>query len=264
MVSHAKGVLAMINTKRQPPVSPATLPVLMDAIADRRSTGATVAAVVSHDPGLAARVLALANSSPFGLSRRVTELSQAITIVGTGVVQTLAIANAVVLVDTSGIVTDAYDHGVRVAIAARLLAPAAGVQPADAFAAGLLHDIGELLLLQDRPTEYAGLHATFETHAHQLRSEKQAFGTDHALVGAEHLLDWRVPDVIADAVADHHDPYYTSSPTTIVVAAADELISAEAGRHHALDLLELDVAAADGLRQRVALEAADLAGLFGG
>lgn len=253
----------MINTKRQPPVSPGTLPVLMEAIADRRSTAATVASVVSHDPGLAARVLALANSSQFGLSRRVTELSQAITIVGTGVVQTLAIANAVVLVDTTGIVTAAHDHGVRVAIAARLLAPAAGVQPADAFAAGLLHDVGELLLLQDRPSEYARLHATFATHDEQLRAEKQAYGTDHALVGAEHLLDWRVPDVIADAVADHHDPFPTSSPTTIVVAAADELISAEPGRHHALDLLELDVAAADGLRQRVALEAADLTGLFG-
>lgn len=253
----------MINTKRQPPVSPATLPVLMDAIAERRSTAATVASVVSHDAGLAARTLALANSSQFGLSRRVTELSQAITIVGTGVVQTLAIANAVVLADVGGIVTHAHDHAVRVAIAARLLAPAAGVQPADAFAAGLLHDIGELLLLQDRPTEYADLHATFETHAGQLRAEKQAFGTDHALVGAEHLLDWRVPDVIADAVADHHDPFHTSTPTTIVVAAADELISAEPGRHHALDLLELDVDAADGLRQRVVLEAVDLTGLVG-
>src|SRR3546814_19847861 len=94
----------MSNTKRQPPVSTATLPVLMDAIADGRSTPATVAGVVSHDPGLAARVLALANSSQFGLTRRVTELSQAITIVGTGVVQTLAIASAAALVDTDGII----------------------------------------------------------------------------------------------------------------------------------------------------------------
>lgn len=253
----------MINTKRQPPVSTATLPVLMDAIADHRSTSATVASVVSHDPGLAARVLALANSSQFGLARRVTELSQAITIVGTGVVQTLAIANAAAVVDTDGIVTDAHGHGVRVAIAARLLAPAAGVAPDDAFAAGLLHDVGELLLLQDRPTEYAQLKATFRTHAGQLQAEKVAFGTDHALIGAEHLLDWRVPDVIADAVADHHDPYRGSAATTIVVAAADELISAEPGRCHALDLLELDVAAADGLRRRVDVEAGDLSGIVG-
>ena len=115
----------------------------MDAIVDRRSTAATVASVVGQDPGLAARVLALANSSQFGLTRRVPELSQAITLVGTGVVQTLAIANAAALVDTSGIIADAHDHAVRVAIAARLLAPAAGVEPDDAFAAGLLHDVGD-------------------------------------------------------------------------------------------------------------------------
>lgn len=253
----------MINTKRQPPVSTATLPVLMDAIADRRSTATTVATVVSHDPGLAARVLALANSSQFGLARRVTELSQAITLVGTGVVQTLAIANAAASVDTSGIIADAHEHAVRVAIAARLLAPAAGVQPDDAFAAGLLHDVGELLLLQDRPTEYSTLQATFGGHGGQLRAEKLAFGTDHALVGAEHLLDWRVPDVIADAVADHHDPFRESAPTTVVVAAADELMSAELGRHHALELLEVDVAGADGLRQRVETEARALSGLVG-
>jgi putative nucleotidyltransferase with HDIG domain len=253
----------MINTKRQPPVSTTTLPVLMDAIADRDATVASVAAVVGHDPGLAARVLALANSSQFGLCRRVTDLAQAVTIVGTGVVQTLAIANTAALVDTSGIIADAHDHAIRVAIAARLLAPAAGVDPDDAFAAGLLHDIGELLLLQDSPSEYATLRTTFSTHADQLRAEKRAFGTDHALAGAEHLLDWRVPDVIADAVADHHDPFASSDPTTIVVAAADELISAEAGRHHALDLLELDVAAADGLRSRVATEAGTLIGLVG-
>src|SRR3546814_7495718 len=88
----------------------------MDAIADGRSTPATVAGVVSHDPGLAARVLALANSSQFGLTRRVTELSQAITIVGTGVVQTLAIASAAALVDTDGIIEGAHEPDARVAI----------------------------------------------------------------------------------------------------------------------------------------------------
>lgn len=253
----------MINTKRQPPVSTATLPVLMEAIADPASTAASVASVVSHDHGLAARVLALANSSQFGLSRRVTELPQAITLVGNAMVQTLAIASAAAVLDRAGVVSDAQVHAVRVATAARILAPAVGVRSSDAFAAGLLHDVGELLLLQERPTEYAAMYGGFTTHADQLRAEKEAFGTDHALVGAEHLLDWRVPDVIADAVADHHDPFRTSALTTIVVAAADELISEEPGRHHALDLLELDPAGADGLRRRVDAEADDLVGLLG-
>ncbi len=253
----------MINTKRQPPVSTATLPVLMEAIADPASTSTSVASVVSHDHGLAARILALANSAQFGLSRRVTELPQAISLVGNAMVQTLAIASAAAVLDRAGVIAHAQDHAVRVATAARILAPAVGVRSSDAFAAGLLHDVGELLLLQERPTEYAALYGGFTSHAGQLVAEKEAFGTDHALVGAEHLLDWRVPDVIADAVADHHDPFRASALTTIVVAAADELISDEPGRNHALDLLELDPDAADGLRRRVEAEADDLSGLLG-
>lgn len=252
----------MINTKRQPPVSTATLPLVVEAIADPAGSAASVAAAVSHDHGLAARILAVANTAPFGVCRRVVDVEEAVALVGTRMVQTLAIAGSAAVLDHDGMLSDRQEHAVLVATAARLLAPTVGVRPSDAFAAGLLHDVGELVLLQAGPTEYAAMYRTFHTHAGQLRVEKSAFGTDHALVGAEHLLDWRVPDVIADAVADHHDPFPTSAATTIVVAAADELISAEVGRSHALDLLEMDVAAADGLRRRVEDEAVELHGLL--
>ena len=252
----------MINTRRQAPVDTSTLPLLMDAIADPRSSAATVADVVSRDHGLAARVLGLANSAQFGLSRSVTRVDMAIGLVGTTMVQTLAIANAAALIDRTGTMRQSRRHSIEVAAAARLLAPMADVRPSDAFAAGLLHDIGELLLLQAKPSEYGAMHPTFDGHLAQLRAEKEAFGTDHALLGAEHLLEWRVPDLIADAVADHHDPFHTSDPTTIVVAAADELTDPDPERHHALDLLEVDADAADGLRARIAEESGELAALL--
>lgn len=174
----------------------------------------------------------------------------------------LAIVEQAGAFDRQGTLGDHRGHAVRVATAARLLAPVVGVRPSDAFAAGLLHDVGELLLFRLAPTDYAELHRRADTHLDQLRAEKELFGTDHALAGAEHLLDRRVPDVIADAVADHHEPFHTSAGTTIVAAAADELVHAEAGRTHALDLLEVDVAAAEGLLVRVDAEAGELAGLL--
>lgn len=248
----------MINTRRQPPVSPATLPLVVRTLAEPDVDDAALVAVVAHDQGLAARVLAAASSARPGPAGPVADLAEAVAIVGPAGVHTLAIGAAL---DPDGVLPGCPGHAVLVATAARLLAPVAGVQPSDAFAAGLLHDLGELLLLQARPAEYASMHGTFQTHHGQLRAEKEAFGTDHALVAAEHLLDWRVPDVIADAVADHHDPFPTSAATTIVVAAADELISAEVGRTRALDLLEVDVAAADGLRHQVEREASAAPGL---
>lgn len=252
----------MINTKRPAPVSTATLPVLMEAIGDPLADATSVADVVSRDHGLAARVLGLANSAQYGMSRAVTEMPMAVGLVGNAMVQTLAIASAAALLDGNGTMGHSQVHAVQTAAAARLIAPMADVRPSDAFAAGLLHDVGELLLLQARPTEYAELYPTFTSHLHQLRTEKQAFGTDHALLGAEHLLEWRVPDVIADAVADHHDPFHLSDPTTIVVAAADELLDDDVDRHHALDLLEIDSDAAEGMRQVVEREAGELFGLL--
>jgi len=174
------------------------------------------------------------------------------------VIAALAILDEATAIDPRGTIGDHRTHAVRVATAARILAPVVGVRPSDAFAAGLLHDVGELLLHRQAPEEYEQLRRATDGHLAQLRAEKALFGTDHALAGAEHLLDRRVPDVIADAVADHHDPFPTSAATTIVVAAADELVSAEVGRTHALDLLEVDVAAAQGLRDRVEAEAAEL------
>ena len=142
------------------------------------------------------------------------------------------------------LVTSLWTHASEVARLARDIAPAADVDPHHAGAAGLLHDIGELLLLARHGGDYAALVSAGIHHAAQLEAEKLAFGIDHALLAAEHLLDHRIAHVVADAVADHHDPFRESDQTTIVVAAADEIVSAETGRHHAMDLLGISADAA--------------------
>lgn len=135
------------------------------------------------------------------------------------------------------LLTEIWAHAVLVARLARDIAPIADVDPVDAAAAGLLHDVGELLLLTRHPGNYRPLMREAGSHREQLSAEKSAFRTDHALLGAEHLLDHRMPDVIADAVADHHDPFRDSPATTVVVAAADEIAGDDLTRRHALDLL---------------------------
>ena len=137
-------------------------------------------------------------------------------------------------------------HAVEVACLARELAPLVDADAGHAFAAGLLHDLGQMLLMRRDPTTYLELLAAGPSHGELLRREKEAFGTDHPLVAAEYLLELRMPDPVADAVADHHDPFVSSSPTTIVVAAADELLGSDEGRRHAVDLLDLPERLHDG------------------
>lgn len=151
-----------------------------------------------------------------------------------------AVVNATAAGAPEQLLTDIWAHASEVARLARDLAPMAGVDPGAAADAGLLHDVGELLLLARQPDEYAAMLAGHLDHARQLAAEKEAFGADHALVAAEHLLELRVAHVIADAVADHHDPFRDSDPTTIVVAAADEISSGDPRRRHALDLLDIE------------------------
>lgn len=148
-----------------------------------------------------------------------------------------AIESAAVAGCQDDLLTEIWAHAVLVARLARDIAPIADVDPMDAAAAGLLHDVGELLLLTRHPDDYRPLMCAAGSHQEQLSTEKSAFRTDHALLGAEHLLDHRMPDVIADAVADHHDPFRDSPATTVVVAAADEIAGNDLTRRHALDLL---------------------------
>ena len=165
------------------------------------------------------------------------------------VVLTSAIQSATIAGGDDELITDLWAHASMVARIARALAPAADVDPSEAAAAGLLHDIGELLLLARRPVGYPLVVSRESSHAEQLAAEKEAFGIDHALLGAEHLLDLRLPDVVADAVADHHDPFRNSALTTLVVAAADEIAEADPDRRHALDLLGVAPDAAAAVRR---------------
>lgn len=249
-----------VNTKRPAPVSTTTLPALLHAIGDARTDAQAITSVVTADAGLASRVLAMANSAQFGLSRTVRDVHQAVVLVGGAMIQTLAIASASSLLDGEGRMAETRSHALDVACLARRLAPLAGARPSDAFAAGLLHDLGELLLLQMQPTAYGELLDRGLGHADQLRAEKAAFGTDHALLAAEHLLDWRVPDVIADAVADHHDPVAWSDAVTLVVASADEIVHGDVRRDHATGLIGLDIPSA--ILDGAADDRAELESLF--
>ncbi len=142
-------------------------------------------------------------------------------------------------------ITARWDHAKLVSRLAGELSLLAGVDPTDAASAALVHDVGELLLLARHPEEYGAIGVSSRAHHRQLDVERARFGVDHAMLGADHLLEHRIPHVMADAVADHHNPFADAEPTTIVVAAADEIADEDPDRRHALDLLGVSAEAAE-------------------
>lgn len=153
---------------------------------------------MASDSGLAAGVFATANSAAFGRVRRVAELEAAVTLIGVDVVQAFALARSSRLLDAvpAGCPTAGRHHAIETACAARLLAGRVGFPESGAFAAGLLHDVGERLLWQHdaRPTPDLLLGPRrLGRHRRPAAQQRGLFGADHATDAREQLTAWGLP-----------------------------------------------------------------------
>lgn len=191
---------------------------------------------IALDQTLTARTLQLANSSFYGMARQVTTIREAIALLGLRTVRNLA--NTIALIGTfSGSAHQAIDvrpfwrHAIAVAICARELAKRLYVNPDQAYTAGLVHDIGRLVLATQFSQPYE---ATMVYRAQQecslSEAEEAVLGLDHAAVGHALTQHWKFPAALQQAVALHHAPVMQDGHALpLVVRAADAIA-------HALDL----------------------------
>jgi len=194
-----------------------------------------LASLITRDPSLAARLLRLANSAFFAVRTRVTSIPQAITLLGFPRVRDLALGLSVwgaLGGKTAGARRHRrilWVHSVTVATAASLLAERTGGDGATAFAAGLLHDVGKLVLgLRLGESYWALLDEAAEDGRAAAAVEGESFGCHHGTVGGWLLQLWQLPAALADPVARHHEALARESgfDVTAVVAVANRLVDA--------------------------------------
>lgn len=191
------------------------LPRLGDESVDANALGQ----MVGRDPILAARVLRLANSPFYGLSRQVSSLREAVLVLGFSNLRGVVLSAGVI-----GSFSDnlAISRSLATAAAARSLAGALKMDQGMAFTAGLLHNLGALLLGHFDPDHWQAL-AWQASGAvdERLQKERQTFGFDHCELGAEIAGDWRFPETIRDAIRRHPQPPETPvEPLTDLVHVA--------------------------------------------
>lgn len=221
---------------RQLPSLPAVVVELLESVDKEDVNADELAGKIALDQGLAAKALRVANSPFYGMPSKVTTIQDATVILGLRNVRSLVTAAAVTgaFPNTTSAWFDPrlfWQHCVGVALCARVLAAECGLSEDSAFTAGLLHDIGRLVLITGFPKEYQQVSVYQHKHDCFLTTaERDLLGLDHAAVGQALAERWRFAPAIQEAVAFHHAPDETVVKSLAgVVHVADVLA-------HALDL----------------------------
>jgi putative nucleotidyltransferase with HDIG domain len=197
------------------PSLPSIYRELVQELESERTSMERVGDMIGGDIAMTAKVLQLVNSSFFGLAQHVTCPKHAVSLLGLNIIRPLVlIANAFSEYtdeEVSGFsLEQSIHHSLAVATAARKIAIAeveCGHIVDDAYIAGMLHDIGKLILSANLPTDFkAALEVSHSEHCALWQAELQVFGTTHAEVGAHLLGLWGLPNPIVEAVTFHHRP----------------------------------------------------------
>lgn len=188
------------------PSAPRMYQALTAALGDPDSDAKKIAAIVQRDVAMAARVLKFANSAYFGFVQRVTSLEAAVVSLGVSAVRHLALTFEVfgAFPGAGGALDGLEAHSFLTARIARKMLPSRA-EAETAFAAGLLHDIGKLVLMS-KPSAALGA-AIRDARRRQVPDEAEEaefLGVTHAEVGAYLLGLWDLPHTIVDPVALHH------------------------------------------------------------
>lgn len=192
-------------------------------------------ALIVRDQSLSARLLRLANSAFFSIRTRVTSIQHATTLLGFARVRDLALGLSVwgALESKSPEARRwrrvLWSHTSLVAATAKTLAERTGSDANTAFTAGLLHDVGKLVLgIRLGDSYWSLLDEAAGDGREGAELEAEAFGCHHATVGGWLLQLWALPPALVDAVALHHEPLAADCGLDLpaVVAVANRLVNA--------------------------------------
>ena len=215
-----EGIMALVRDVKALPALPETVKHVREAMNDPHSSTKDVAAYIARDPALSAKMLSLANSAGYGFSQKVETVEMATTLLGLRETYSIVLSSAVINYFDQSKTFDYPEYWRKSTIcatAARHIAEATGYrQPASAFTAGLLHDIGRLVFAEIMPERYTVITQTL-MDKEVVAAEEQHFGVGHPELGFVLAKEWNLPDDVAQAIRLHHRPHEAGSGTQDIV-----------------------------------------------
>ncbi len=228
-------ILEKIEQTQQLPSLPIIIEKLDRVLNDPNADASKIAEVLILDPALAARILRMINSAFFGLTKKVERIDQAVVFLGVNQIRSLALTASVFSM-FSAEKNDIFDplrfweHSLTVAIGCRMIAKTLNertpgqIDIEDAFLAGLLHDVGKILMAQYFAPAYEKIIRLAQTKKLPLYdAELAVLGLRHTDIGARLFETWKIKDHISLAARFHHEP--GSGGTFAYVVHLADLIS---------------------------------------
>jgi HD-like signal output (HDOD) protein len=215
----SENLIALAGSLRRIPSMPSIYAELQAMMSDPDFDLTQVATVIGRDPGLAVKVLQIVNSAFYGLRQRVADLGHAVVVLGSNVVSALVLGVTIqdqfsMLGASRHILDREWRFAVETSKAAKAIAEdsAPGRRLAEAaFLAGLLHNVGRLILAANYADRFASVDWPDDRRA-MVSLERSTFGAGHPELGALLLGTWGLADDLVDAVA-----YYVEPGTSLAV-----------------------------------------------
>lgn len=219
----------LINRVEKLPALPHVISLVLRKIDDPRSSITDIAKTLSGDEGLVANVLKLANSAYYGFPRRVVSVTEAVVILGLNTLKSLiytVLAKDLLGKEVKGYALnkgELWRHSIACAIICREIARKKRLGDIESFfVAGLLHDIGKIVLDEYLQPEYEEVVKRISESLEPFNViEKEILGFDHQEVGGLLAKRWNLPDFLVSAISHHHDIESITTLSSEVVHVGD-------------------------------------------
>lgn len=209
------------------PTVPGIVAKISRMVENPETSAAEVGKLITQDQVLSAKVLRMANSAFFGMSRKISSIAQALMILGFDVVKGLVLTSSVFdMIQKS--MAGLWEHSIGCAAASGAVATALGRDDAEEIlVAGLLHDLGKVVLALNMPQEMELIKAKVEEkNILFYEAEGEVMDFNHGEIGQWLAEHWNLPESLAEPMRLHHHPeravVYPES--TAIVHIADSII----------------------------------------
>jgi putative nucleotidyltransferase with HDIG domain len=203
-----------VEKVRTLPVLPQVTLKITERIQEPSATMPEIAAMLRTDAALSSKILRLANSSYYSIPGGVSDVERALNFLGFSTIAQMVLTSSVVGVFSPGnhhhfSISEFWEHSFGVGLRAELAALHLGLpNPKACFAAGLLHDIGKLALLECEPQQLDALHDERSKHASTfIEAEKSLGAIPHTTIGASLAKHWNLPPALIFEIQSHHDAH---------------------------------------------------------